>query len=278
MPHYPTCLSIAGSDPYGGAGIQADLKTFSAIGCYGAAAITALTVQNSRGVRRSEPVGAALVYDQAAAVLDDLRVDALKIGMTVNAGTIRAIARLVITYRPPFVVLDPVMVSSSGHRLLDEDAVAALRSDLMPLCDLVTPNVPELEVLAGRPAPRGEERDEAIRRILDETGCGGILAKGGHDEGIPTDVLMTRGIRQSFKGRRIDTRNTHGTGCTLSSAITAYRAKGEALETAVSLAKRYLEEALEHGAAADVGAGHGAMNHFHTPQPLQPLKETAENA
>lgn len=257
MKRYINCLSIAGSDPYGGAGIQADLKTFSALGCYGAAAITALTVQNSTGVKSSVAVDAQTVYEQAAAVFDDITVDVLKIGMTVNSDIIRAITRLIKAYHPATVILDPVMVSSSGHRLLDEEAIRELKEELMPLCTLVTPNIPELEVLSG-----GAEGIAAARKVIEETKCTFVLVKGGHLEGQPTDCLVSANRTWDFPGRRVDTRNTHGTGCTLSSAIAAYAAQGVSMPEAVGKAKAYVEHALAAGAEINAGKGHGSMNHF----------------
>ncbi len=261
MKCYPTCLSIAGSDPSGGAGIQADLKTFSALGCYGAAAITALTVQNTTGVTRSVPVDAGLVYEQAAAVMADLRPQAVKIGMTVNAETISALVKLLTGYRPDFIVLDPVMVSSSGRSLLDKAGVEALVSGLMPLCSLVTPNLHELEVLTGT-----ADAVSGGRELLCRTGCKAVLVKGGHRHGQPTDSLIAAETTRHFPGQRIHTRNDHGTGCTLSSAITAFISRGYALPEAVRRAKDYVEQALAHGADVCIGQGNGAMNHFYAPK------------
>ena len=254
MKRYINCLSIAGSDPYGGAGIQADLKTFSALGCYGSAAITALTVQNSTGVKRSVAVDAQTVYEQAAAVFDDITVDALKIRMTVNSDIIRAITRIIKAYHPATIVLDPVMVSSSGHRLLDEEAIRELKKELMPLCTLVTPNIPELEVLSG-----GAEGIAAARKVIEETKCAFVLVKGGHLEGQPTDCLVSANRTWDFPGRRVDTRNTHGTGCTLSSAIAANLAKGFDLAESIGRAKSYLFGALL--AKMDLGTGSGPVDH-----------------
>ena len=263
MKHYHICLSIAGSDPYGGAGIQADLKTFSALGCYGAAAITALTVQNSKGVKRTVPVDAALVFDQAAAVMEDINPHSLKIGLTVNSDVIRAICRLIDTYHPPFVILDPVMVSSSGKRLFNESAVGCMVDELIPRCSLVTPNLPELEVLTG-----GGTDEYQTRQFIQSTGCPYVLVKGGHRHGRPADVLVGCNGSQVFDGERIQTRHTHGTGCTLSSAIAAFMARGEELAQAVCHAKKYVTRALAAGSDVSIGDGNGAMNHFFSPLPL----------
>lgn len=255
------CFSLAGSDPSGGAGIQADLKTFCAMGCYGAAAPTALTVQSTRGVERVVPLDAALVYEQGRAVMDDLRPDAVKVGMLGTAAVADAVARLLERWRPAAVVVDPVLVSSSGRRLLDADGLDVLLGRLAPLCTVLTPNLPELEVLAGG-------RDEAAAtRLGARCGCA-VLVKGGHREGAPVDVLYGAGRPVVYGGTRIATANTHGTGCTLSSAVAARLALGDTLPEAVGEAKRYVAGALRHGAAMDVGGGTGPLNHFFAPQRL----------
>lgn len=263
MKRYATCLTIAGSDPYGGAGIQADLKTFSALGCYGASAITALTIQNSIGVKRSVPVNAVDVYDQATMVFEDIEIDAVKIGMSVNAEVIEAIAEVLKVYHPSIVVLDPVMVSSSGHPLLDEQSIQVLKNKLMPLCTLVTPNLPELYKLSHK-----SSTIDAAKAVLKETGCKYLLAKGGHLDGEPTDTLINETKIWQFTGKRVKTNNTHGTGCTLSSAIAAFAAHGYELPLAVEKAKEYVQRALQSGANAFIGHGNGSMNHFFNPQSL----------
>lgn len=262
--HYKVCLSVAGSDPSGGAGIQADLKTFSALGCYGATAITAITIQNTTGVARSVPLPAETVREQMAAVMSDLHPDALKIGMTANADIIHAIAQTIREYPVGFIVLDPIMVSSSGHRLLDPPATAALVGELMPLCTLVTPNIPELEALTGT-----KDAVCGASRLLSQTAGQYVLVKGGHLEGQPTDILVSDEHAVSFDGIRIATRNTHGTGCTLSSAIAAQMAiqPDRDLASAVGDAKCYVEAALLAGADMSIGEGHGPMNHFFNPRP-----------
>lgn len=259
----PVCLSIAGSDPSGGAGIQADLKTFSALGCYGAAAVTALTVQDTTGVRRSVAVGPELVYEQGAAVLKDLRPDAVKIGMAVNRDTVEALARLLREFHPAFVVLDPIIVSSSGRQLLDTDGCDALLRELAPLCSLLTPNLPELERLTGQ-----ADAMQAAKTLMAATGCPHILVKGGHREMEPVDMLFSGEDARRYPGHRIHSPNTHGTGCSLSSAIAAFMARGERLPHAVKLAKDYVQEALASAAGLWLGHGHGAINHFYAPVPL----------
>lgn len=265
----PVCLSIAGSDPSGGAGIQADLKTFSALGCYGAAAITALTVQDTTGVYRSVEVEPELVYEQAAAVLGDLRPDAVKIGMVANRNTVEALARLLHRFSPAFVVLDPIILSSSGRRLLDAAGCEALLHELAPLCSLLTPNLPELEMLTGQ-----TNMQAAAKLLMKKTGCDHVLAKGGHNTDEPDDTLFGRDDTYYYPGRRVLTPNTHGTGCTLSSAIAAFMARGGELPQAVGLAKDYVQAGLEAAAGLWLGHGHGAINHFYAPSPLL-IKEKA---
>lgn len=263
--HYAVCLSIAGSDPSGGAGIQADLKTFAALGCYGAAAITAVTVQNTLGVSRSEALPPELVAAQIDAVTDDLCPAAIKIGITATAGVAHSIACALRRYPAPFIVLDPVMVSSSGRQLMDEEAVSVVRDKLMPLCTLLTPNLPELVTLTGT-----SDAIEGGRRLIRTTGCPYVLVKGGHRDDEPLDVLVTAMSHTDFSGRRIITRNDHGTGCTLSSAIAAQMALGApGVAEAVKTAKYYVEAALAAGAGISIGKGHGPMNHFFNPRPAQ---------
>ena len=272
MKRYITCMTIAGSDPSGGAGIQADLKTFAALGCYGQAAITALTVQSTMGVKRSVAVDALLLREQVEEVWKDVMPDAVKIGITATADIIRALAELIDKWRPPFVVLDPVMISSSGHRLMDTDACTALRDRLMPRCHLITPNIPEALALLADP---GVESMECMARTLShQEGGTAVLVKGGHSEGEPTDVLYCDGCIHNFTAPRISTRNTHGTGCTLSSAIAAYLARGSSLPDAVARAKSYLSAALDAGSQVYAGHGNGSMNHFFEPESAL-LKENA---
>ncbi len=261
MKHYIACLSIAGSDPSGGAGIQADLKTFSSLGCYGAAAITAITVQNTQGVKYAVPLDAQLVYDQAATVMEDLPIKALKIGMTANADIVRSITRLLRTHPSPFTILDPVMVSSSGETLINGEAINSILDELAPLCTLITPNIPELLKLTG-----SSDAEIGGRKLIKISHSPHILVKGGHLAESPNDTLISaEQISLHFPGKRISTINTHGTGCTLSSAITAFLARGYSLPAAIASAKNYIEEALRHGADIKAGNGSGAMNHFFNP-------------
>ncbi len=263
MKRYVTALTIAGSDPSGGAGIQADLKTFSALGVYGATAITAVTVQNTQSVKYVHKLPPQVVYDQIVAVMEDVTVDAVKIGMVNDAETLDAIVRALTAYRSKFLVVDPVMVSTSGCALMQPDALAIMKERLLPMADLVTPNLPEAWTLAGTDT----SVDDAAQAIL-RLGVKALLIKGGHAEGnTKTDYLYIykgEGVKRvEFTAEAIDTPNTHGTGCTLSSAIAALLACGNGLEDAVRQAKEYLTEALKAGAGVHVGRGHGPVCHFY---------------
>ena len=262
MKRYVTALTIAGSDPSGGAGLQADMKTFSALGVYGATAITAVTVQNTQGVKYVHKLSPQVVYDQIVAVMDDIRVAAVKIGMVNDAETLDAIVRALTVYRPKFLVVDPVMVSTSGCALMQPDALTIMKERLLPMADLVTPNLPEAWTLAGT----NSSVDDAAQAIL-RLGVKALLVKGGHAEGrTKTDYLYIykgEGVKRAeFTAETVDTVNTHGTGCTLSSAIAALLARGNGLEDAVRQAKNYLIEALKAGADVHVGGGHGPVCHL----------------
>ena len=259
-------MSIAGSDPSGGAGIQADLKTFAALGCYGQAAVTALTVQNTLRVSRSVNIDADLVQEQVETVWKDWLPDAVKIGITGTADVVFSLAKLINAYTPQFVVLDPVMISSSGHRLMDKEAEGALKSKLMPLCSLITPNIPEALSLL-KLSPDTTTAPAMLAKFLsEELGGISVLVKGGHADGAPTDYLYTEGKIQAFTSQRITSRNTHGTGCTLSSAIAAYVARGATLSKAVQLAKAFLTQAIAEGANIEAGHGVGPLCHFFNPE------------
>ena len=269
---YPIVLSIAGSDSSGGAGIQADLKTFSALGVYGATAITAITAQNTLGVHAQLPIPPEMVYDQITAVIDDLHPSFVKIGMLSNVEIVLAVAEALSKYSLS-IVLDPVMVSSSGHRLLSVEAQDTVKKKLLPMATLITPNLPEMEALTELPLSTYEEKEKAAKYLLD-SGANAILLKGGHEEGdVKTDILFTpsaNGIQSSmFSSESIPTRNIHGTGCTLSSAITAYLAKGLCLEEAIVKAKKYISEAIRAGADIEIGKGFGPVNHGFNPLKMQ---------
>jgi hydroxymethylpyrimidine/phosphomethylpyrimidine kinase len=261
---YRRVLTIAGSDSGGGAGIQADLKTFAALGCYGMSAITALTAQNTVGVSGIHPVPPAFAAAQIAAVLEDIGADAVKIGMLYSAELIRAVAEQLQKYNARNIVLDPVMVAQSGDRLLRDDAVGAITEYLMPLADVLTPNIPEAEVLVGRGIRSVEDMRQAARD-LGRFGSRSILVKGGHrEEDDSSDLLyVCREDRfVTLTAERVSSRNTHGTGCTLSAAIAAGLARGEALEDAVRRAKEYISRAIRAGAGYTIGHGHGPVHHF----------------
>ena len=260
----PIALTIAGSDSSGGAGIQADLKTFAALGVYGASAITALTAQNTRGVSGIYPVPAAFVAAQIDAVFGDLDVKAVKIGMVAQLASIEAIAAALARWSPAPVVLDPVMVATSGDRLLSPDAVAGLRAKLIPRAALLTPNLPEAAALLDEPVASGEAAIADQGRRLLALGCPAVLIKGGHGQGPESiDYLVTASGAIALPAPRIATDNTHGTGCSLSSAIAALLAKGEALEAAVRQAKAWISAAIAAADRLKVGHGHGPIHHFH---------------
>ncbi|MGA3402679.1 MAG: bifunctional hydroxymethylpyrimidine kinase/phosphomethylpyrimidine kinase [Acetobacteraceae bacterium] len=259
----PNVLTIAGSDPSGGAGIQADLKTFSALGVYGASVITALTAQNTRGVRRFTVVEPAFVADQIDAVFDDLRIDAVKLGMVATAAVASAIADRLRHYAPRNVVLDPVMVAKSGDRLLQDDAIAAIREQLLPLATVITPNLPEAAVLCGETAPTTLAEMHRTVRALYRLGAQAVLLKGGAlDSTDSPDLLFDGSDVIELPARRIVTRNTHGTGCTLSAAIAALLPRYP-LPEAARRAKAYLTAALAASDRLTVGSGRGPVHHFH---------------
>lgn len=253
-----TVLTIAGSDSSGGAGIQADLKTMTAHGVYGMSAITALTAQNTTGVTDILAVPPAFLAAQIDAVFTDIPPDAVKIGMVADADLIRVIAEKLDAYHAHNIVLDPVMVATSGARLIGEDAVDALRTALVPRADLITPNIPEAEVLAGMDIKNTAAMEHAAAAIYAQYHTA-VLMKGGHAVDDANDLLVDAGGARWFRGRRIATENTHGTGCTLSSAIAANLARGMGMDTAVARAKEYLSGALAAG--LDLGKGHGPMAH-----------------
>lgn len=257
-------LTIAGSDSGGGAGIQADLKAFSALGVYGASVITAVTAQNTQAVTAVHGIPLDVIAAQIEAVLDDLTVDAIKIGMLATPEIIATVADGLAGHQIP-MVLDPVMVAKSGDRLLADNAVDALRTRLIPTATLLTPNLPEAAVLNGQPEADGTDTMLAQGRALLDLGAGAVLMKGGHADGeICTDLLLTRNAEPLWlKARRIETRNTHGTGCTLSASIAAGLAKGLALPEAVAAAHAYLHEAICAADTLDIGSGHGPVHHFH---------------
>lgn len=266
MKSYKRVLTIAGSDSGGGAGIQADIKSISACGCYAASAITAVTVQNTLGVQDVVPVPPSAIAAQIQAVLDDIGADAVKIGMLHSAEVVRCVAKQLARYTIPNIVLDPVMVSTSGHRLMEEDAVQALITDLIPTVRVITPNIPEAEILLGgaRLASQ-DDLSEAAQRLAERTGVS-VLLKAGHlTDSTLTDILynIEDGRIYTYSAPRLDTCNTHGTGCTLSSALAAYLAQRHNLPQAVQQATDYIHEALAAGAEYQIGNGFGPVAHFY---------------
>jgi hydroxymethylpyrimidine/phosphomethylpyrimidine kinase len=255
-----TALSIAGSDSSGGAGIQADIKTMSAHGVYAMTAVTALTAQNTTGVAGIQEATPEFLSDQLDAVFTDIFPDAVKIGMVSSAELIEVIAEKLRRYKARHIVVDPVMVATSGSRLLQAQALDALKSRLLPLAEVVTPNIPEAEAISGMEIKSADDMEKVARDIGQKHGCA-VLLKGGHSLNDANDLLYRDGCCAWFRGRRIDTRNTHGTGCTLSSAIASNLACGMELEAAVQAAKEYISGAL--AAMLDLGRGNGPMNHLY---------------
>ncbi|MGM0540523.1 MAG: bifunctional hydroxymethylpyrimidine kinase/phosphomethylpyrimidine kinase [Thermodesulfobacteriota bacterium] len=261
---YRRTLSIAGSDSGGGAGIQADLKTFSALGCYGMTVLTALTAQNTQGVRDIHPVPSSFVQAQLEAVLDDIGVDAVKIGMLFSAEVMQSVASVLTERNIKNIVLDPVMVAQSGDTLLEERAIEAMGQSLMPAADLITPNLPEAEVLLQQSIDGLEAMHQAVRELA-AFGSRAVLLKGGHREGKESiDILYLRDEDRSvaLSAEYISTVNNHGTGCTLSSAVAAHLACGLNMEEAVSRGKEYITQAIQAGANYRLGKGHGPVHHF----------------
>ena len=265
---YPIALSIAGSDSSGGAGIQADLKTFSSLGVYGTTAITAITAQNTQGVHSQLAITPQMVYDQIIAVMEDLNPSVVKIGMLSNSDIVCAVAEALSQYQLP-IILDPVIVSSSGHRLLSIEAQESLKERLLPLSTLVTPNIPEMEALTSVTLSTYKDKERAAHYLI-ELGAKAILLKGGHEEGdTKSDTLFSAsptGIKATtFSSQTIHTKNIHGTGCTLSAAIAAFIARGESINEAIAKAKSYISDAIRAGADVAIGNGFGPVNHGFNP-------------
>ena len=267
---YPRVLSIAGSDSGGGAGIQADLKTFAALGCYGMSAITALTAQNTCGVRAIHGVPPQMLREQIDAVIEDIGVDAVKIGMLHAPEIVRTVAEAIDRHALNKVVFDPVMVATSGAVLIEQAAIDTLVGELFSRATLITPNLDEAALLVGRPLASLADMEAAAQALLDK-GAQAVLLKGGHLPGDTVcDLLLTKaGDKHWLKAPRIHTPNTHGTGCTLSSAIAAHLALGASLSESVRQAHTFVREALQAGAAVRTGQGGGPLNHSHAPRPMQ---------
>lgn len=265
MSSLPNVLSIAGSDPSGGAGIQADLKTFAALGCYGMAAITALTAQNTQGVSGVHIPPADFVAQQIDAIFADIRVDAVKIGMLGSPDVVEAVAQALKRNGAKNIVLDPVLVATSGDSLGAPGVVEAMRAHLLPLARVVTPNIPEAMRFTGLSEPQNVQDLAVLAGHFLELGAQAVLVKGGHMQGDKaSDVLFEADQAEVFSQPRVETKNTHGTGCTLSSAIAAQLAKGLDLPRAVESAKAYLTQALRDSVRLDVGHGHGPVHHLWT--------------
>jgi hydroxymethylpyrimidine/phosphomethylpyrimidine kinase len=261
-PRAAKLLSIAGSDPSGGAGAQGDIKTFSALGGYGMAVITALTAQNTQGVVSSSPIAAPMVAAQIDAIFADIEVDAVKIGMLAEADVARAVAQALARGGAKNIVLDPVLAPSQGENFSAGDLAPAIIESLLPMAALITPNLAEAAALTKTPAAQSVEDMEAQAHALVVLGASAALVKGGHMEGAPVDVLFATGKSMLFGGARIETRQTHGTGCALSSAIAAGLGQGLALEAAIARAKTWLEHALSAGEAFRLGHGSGPPDFF----------------
>jgi len=256
----PKAMTIAGSDSGGGAGIQADLKTFSALGVYGASSITAVTVQNTVGVFGVHEIPTEIIAGQIDAVLSDININCIKIGMLSSSTIIECVADSLLNHQVSWLVVDPVMVAKSGDSLLRKDALDALKSTLIPMASVITPNIPEAETLTGMTISNGTDVKECAKRIV-ELGAKAVVIKGGHLEGPATDVLYDGYTFDEFTSPRIPSNNTHGTGCTFASAITAGVAKDLTLVDSVAQAKEFVTEAIR--SSYDIGSGHGPLNHFY---------------
>ncbi|KHT50340.1 bifunctional hydroxymethylpyrimidine kinase/phosphomethylpyrimidine kinase [Vibrio sinaloensis] len=268
MPHsqdnIPIVLTIAGSDSGGGAGIQADIKAISATGSYACSVITAITSQNTLGVSAIHPIPVAHIESQLDAVFSDLNIIAVKVGMLADSEIIDMVARKIRQYQPKHLVVDPVMVATSGDLLLKHRAIEVLKRELLPLADLITPNLPEAAALIGGQVPKTEDDMGAMMEQLRGIGANAVLLKGGHLESDDNsnDLLIEAKSSDLLRARRFATKNTHGTGCTLSSAIASYLAQGNRLHKAVYLGKQYISQAISHADELTVGRGHGPVHHF----------------
>ncbi|NBS76647.1 MAG: bifunctional hydroxymethylpyrimidine kinase/phosphomethylpyrimidine kinase [Betaproteobacteria bacterium] len=271
--HYPRVLTIAGSDSGGGAGIQADLKTFAALGCYGMTAITALTAQNTLGVQAIQSVPAAFLKAQLQSVLDDIGVDAVKIGMLHSPEVVEVVAWAIDHYQLKRVVLDPVMVATSGDKLIADETVAVLVRALFPRVQLITPNLDEAALLLGRPVPNEAALSQACAD-LQTMGAASVLLKGGHLQGedVVDVLLLVDASSRTLRSKRISSQNVHGTGCTLSSAIASHWALGLDLTEAVVQARSYILAAIQAGASVTTGRGHGPLNHGFAPETMHVLR------
>lgn len=266
---YPSVLTIAGFDGSGGAGIQADIKTISALGCYATSVLTALPVQNTQGVRNIFPIPVEAVSEQIESILDDIFPDAIKIGMVHTPELVETIVKTLVKYKNVPIVFDPVMVATSGHRLIEEQTIKTIIEKLFPIADIITPNMDEAGLLANMKVDTLDDMKIAGERIK-ELGCKNILLKGGHleTELITSLLYNNAGHYRTFESAKITTNNTHGSGCTLSSAIASFIAQGNNIDKAVELAQNYVSKAIYHGHDVQTGKGNGPLNHFFNPQKL----------
>lgn len=269
MKKYISALTIAGFDGSGGAGIQADIKTFSALGCYATSVLTALPVQNTQGVRSIYPIPEEAVQEQIETILDDIFPDAIKIGMVHTPKLVDVIVSTLAKYPRIPIVFDPVMVATSGHKLIEDETVETIVKKLLPLAEVITPNMDEAAILANMSVKNTADMQVAGKKIM-ELGCKGVLMKGGH---LEADVLTSyyydaEGNEEIYRFEKYPTINTHGSGCTLSSAIASYIAQGKTLNEAVSLGQNYVHEAIKNGKDVLIGKGNGPLNHFFNPQKL----------
>ncbi|MFY1046022.1 bifunctional hydroxymethylpyrimidine kinase/phosphomethylpyrimidine kinase [Chryseobacterium sp. GP-SGM7] len=266
---YPSVLTIAGFDGSGGAGIQADIKTISALGCYATSVLTALPIQNTQGVRNIFPIPEEVVSEQIESILDDIFPDAIKIGMVHTSELVETIVETLRRYRKIPIVFDPVMVATSGHRLIEEKTIKTIIQKLFPIADIITPNMDEAGILVNMKVETLDDMKIAGESIK-ELGCKNILLKGGHlkTELITSLLYNNQHHYRTFESEKIETNNTHGSGCTLSSAIASFLAQGNSIEKAVDLAQNYVSEAIYHGYDVQTGKGNGPLNHFFNPQKL----------
>lgn len=266
---YPSVLAIAGFDGSGGAGLQADIKAISALGCFATSVLTALPVQNTQGVRSIYPIPYSAVQEQMEAIMDDIFPDAIKIGMVHTAELVNTIANTLKQYPEVPIVFDPVMVATSGHKLIEDSTIAAIVETLFPIASVITPNMDEAALLANMEIKTLDDMHIAGAKIL-RLGCKAVLLKGGHLEGkrITSLYFQQDGTVLSFEFEKFETNNTHGSGCTLSSAIASYLARGKSLAEAIALGQDYVHQAIYHGKDVLIGKGNGPLNHFFNPQKL----------
>jgi len=266
---YPSVLTIAGFDGSGGAGIQADIKTISALGCYATSVLTALPVQNTMGVRNIFPIPVQAVSEQIESILDDIFPDAIKIGMVHTPELVETIVKTLAKYKKVPIVFDPVMVATSGHRLIEEETIQTIIEKLFPISDIITPNMDEASILANMEVKTLDDMKIAGEKIK-KLDCKNILLKGGHQttEKITSVFYSDKEDFQTFESLKLNTKNTHGSGCTLSSAIASFIAQGKSIDEAVALAQNYVSEAILEGSHVQTGKGNGPLNHFFNPQKL----------